>query len=90
MHQFAGVQAALRIWDFVTIPQIGKPNTLRSEVDMSRTDKDTREERLQHWQSVYIPSRWNRAERRRQRTRAAQDMQNGREPQPDYGDIYYW
>ncbi len=57
---------------------------------MSRTDKDTREERLQHWQSVYIPSRWNRAERRRQRTRAAQDMQNGREPQPDYGDIYYW
>lgn len=57
---------------------------------MSRTDKDTREERLQHWQSVYIPSRWNRAERRRQRTRAAQDMQNGREPLPDYGDIYYW
>lgn len=57
---------------------------------MSRTDKDTREFKYNHWMSIYTPSWFNRQERRRQRTRAAQDMRNGREPLPDYGDIYYW
>ena len=29
-------------------------------------------------------------QRRREREKAAQDMRNGREPQPRYGDEYYW
>jgi len=40
--------------------------------------------------SIYTPSWWNRMERKRQRNRARNDMQRGREPQPHYGDIYYW
>ena len=57
---------------------------------MSRTDKDTPDERRKHWQSVYVPSWWNRAQRRREREKARQDMRNGREPQPRYGDECYW
>ena len=57
---------------------------------MSRTDKDTRHAKRQHWQSVFTPSWWNRDQRRREREKARQDMRNGREPQPRYGDEYYW
>ena len=40
--------------------------------------------------SVYTPSWFNRAQRQRMREKARQDMRNRREPQPDYGDLYYW
>jgi hypothetical protein len=29
-------------------------------------------------------------QRERARDTARQDMRNGREPQPDYGDLHYW
>lgn len=57
---------------------------------MSRTWKDRREAKMKHWMSVYTPSWWNRAQRQRERNRAAQDLRNGREPQPKYGDEYWW
>ena len=57
---------------------------------MSRTDKDDPKARREHWMSVGTPSWFNRAQRKRQRDKARQDMRRGREPQPDYGDLHYW
>ena len=57
---------------------------------MSRTDKDTPRGRARYPWKTGIPSWWNRDQRRRERERARQDMRNGREPQPRYGDEYYW
>lgn len=60
------------------------------EVCVSRTFKDSREAKQKHWCSVFTPSAFNREQRRRVRNLAAQDMRNGREPQPRYGTLYYW
>lgn len=57
---------------------------------MSRTFKDTKAAKMRHWMSVFTPSEFNRYQRRREREKAAQGMRNGREPQPRYGDEYYW
>jgi hypothetical protein len=57
---------------------------------MSRTDKDHPKARREHWMSVRTPSWFNRAQRQRERQKARQDMRNHHEPQPDYGDLYYW
>lgn len=57
---------------------------------MSRTYKDRKESKREHWRSVFTPSDWNRDRRRRVRELAAQDLRNGREPQPRYGDVRYW
>ena len=57
---------------------------------MSRTWKDKREAKMEHWMSVGIPSWWNRWMRQREREKSRQDMRNRREPQPRYGDEYYW
>jgi hypothetical protein len=57
---------------------------------MSHTDKDHPKARREHWMSVGTPSWFNRAQRKRARDKARQDMRNGREPQPDYGDLHYW
>lgn len=57
---------------------------------MSRTFKDTKAAKLRHWMSVFTPSEFNRYRRRRERNKARQDMRNGREPLPRYGDDLYW
>lgn len=57
---------------------------------MSRTDKDTPREKARHPWNTKVPSWWNRGLRRREREKAAQDMRNGREPQPRYGGDLYW
>jgi len=56
---------------------------------MSRTDKDHPKARREHWMSVYTPSWFNRVQRQRERQKAREDIRNHREPQPDYGDLYY-
>ena len=59
---------------------------------MSRTDKDQREAKRDHWSSVFQPSWHNRMLRRSHRARARQDLRNGREPLPRYKNDrdYYW
>lgn len=57
---------------------------------MSRTRKDSRAAKLENWESVRTPSWWNKSERKRQRNLARKDLQRGKEPLLDYGDIWYW
>lgn len=56
---------------------------------MSRTDKDDPKARREHWMSVGTPSWFNRAQRKRQRGKARQDLSNNHEPQADYGRQHY-
>lgn len=56
---------------------------------MSRTVKDSPKMRRERWWTRQ-PSWFNRASRRRHRTRASQDIRNGREPLPRYKDDREW
>ena len=57
---------------------------------MSRTDKDTRESKMEHWMSVFKPSSWNRDQRQAERNKAKQSLRNRREPEPKYRRPYFW
>lgn len=56
---------------------------------MARTDKDAPYQRHAR-RGRTEPSWWRAALRRRHRSRAAQDVRNGREPLPRYKDDREW
>lgn len=59
---------------------------------VSRTWKDSREQKLEHWQSTYTPSLFNKLCRQSARNQARRDFQRGREPAPKYSveKLWWW